>query len=101
MKVEFQSVGFKADQKLLDFTKSKLSKLDQFSDKLIGAEVYFKVVNTQDEENKEAEIKILVPGNDMFAKKHGKSFEEAVDLAVEALRRQVRKSKGKEQDNKK
>ena len=101
MKINFQAVGFKADQKLKDFTESRLDKLQQFTDKLIGADVFFKVVNTQDEDNKETEIKLDVPGNDMFAKKHAKSFEESVDLAVEALRRQIRKSKGKEQNNKK
>jgi len=101
MKVNFQAVGFKADQKLLDFTKGRLDKLEQFSDKLIGADVFFKVLNAQEEENKEAEIKLDVPGQDMFAKKHAKSFEEAVDLAVEALRRQIRKFKGKDQINKK
>ena len=101
MKVNFQAVGFKADQSLIDFTTGRLNKLDQFSDKLIGAEVFFKVTNTTDEDNKEAEIKLDVPGQDMFAKKHAKSFEEAVDLSVEALRRQIRKFKGKDQINKK
>ena len=45
-------------------------------------------------ENKVAEIKLLVPGNDLFAKRQCKTFEEATDLAVEALRRQLKKQKG-------
>ena len=45
--------------------------------------------------NKIAEIKLLVPGQDLFVKKQAKSFEESTDLAVEALRRQVKKYKEK------
>jgi len=97
MEVQIQSVGFKADASLKEFTTQKVNKLDTFSDTLISAEVFFKVVNTKDEENKEAEIRIAIPGNDLFAKKVGKSFEEAVDNSVEALRRQIKKLKGKQE----
>lgn len=95
MNVKIQSVGFKADQKLQDFTISKIEKLEQFFDNLIAAEVFYKLENTQDEDNKVVEIKLEVPGNDLFAKKQAKTFEEATDLTVEALRRQIRKFKGK------
>ncbi len=97
MEVKIQAVGFKADAKLQEFATNKINKLDTFSDSLIEAEVFFKVLNTSDEENKEAEIKISIPGNDLFAKKSAKSFEEAIDNAVEALRRQIRKIKGKQE----
>ncbi len=96
MKINFQAVGFKADQKLIDFSQTKLDKLVHFSEKIIEANVFFKVINTQGEENKEVEVKLDVPGNDLFAKKHAKSFEEAVDLAFEALKKQIEKFKGKE-----
>lgn len=97
MEVKIQAVGFKADAKLKDFATKKINKLDTFSDFLISAEVFFKLLNAADEENKEVEIKIAIPGNDLFAKKLGKSFEEATDKSVEALRRQIRKIKGKQE----
>ncbi|HPY81867.1 MAG: ribosome-associated translation inhibitor RaiA [Bacteroidales bacterium] len=97
MEVKIQSVGFKADAKLKDFATKKINKLATFSDFLISAEVFFKVINTSNEENKETEIKISIPGNDLFAKKLAKSFEESVDKAVEALRRQIKKIKGKQE----
>lgn len=96
MEVKVQAVGFKADAKLKEFATTKVNKLDTFSDSLQSAEVFFKVLNTQDEENKEVIIKIAIPGNDLVAKKIAKSFEEATDLAVEALRSQVLKIKGKQ-----
>ncbi|MFO7868629.1 MAG: ribosome-associated translation inhibitor RaiA [Bacteroidales bacterium] len=97
MEVKIQSVGFKADDKLKDFTTKKINKLDTFSDILISAEVFFKVVNAADDLNKEAEVRIAIPGNDLFAKKQGKSFEEAIDNVTEALRRQIIKLKGKQE----
>ena len=51
------------------------------------------VVLILDKENKITEIKLHVPGKDLFAKKQCKSFEEATNVAVEALRRQIMKDK--------
>ncbi len=76
MNIKIHSVHFDADRKLEDFIESKVKKLVQFSDDIIGAEVFLKLENTQDAENKIAEIKLDIPGNELFAKKQSKSFEE-------------------------
>ncbi len=93
MQVQVHSVHFDADSKLLDFVQTKLNKLEQFHDQIIGTEVFLRLDKSDVNENKVAEIKIAVPGKDLFAKKQSKSFEEATDVAVEALRRQIRKYK--------
>ncbi|MCB9361516.1 MAG: ribosome-associated translation inhibitor RaiA [Flavobacteriales bacterium] len=93
--VKITSVHFDADKKLIEFIQEKVDKLAQFYDKIIDGEVILKVENNHSTENKVAEIKLLVPGNDIFAKKQCKSFEEATDAAVEALRRQLKKHKEK------
>jgi putative sigma-54 modulation protein len=97
MKVNLKitSVHFDADKKLLEFVQEKVDKLGQFYDKIIDGDVILKIDNNSTGENKVAEIKLSVPGNDIFAKKQCKSFEEATDLAVEALRRQLKKHKEK------
>ena len=95
MKIRVQSIHFTADAKLLDFIQRKVDKLDQFFDQIISGEVYLKLENTEDEENKITEIKLLIPGNDRFAKEQCKTFEEATDKAIESLRRQVDKHKEK------
>ncbi len=97
MEVRIQSVGFKADAKLQDFATKKVNKLDTFSDVLQSAEVFFKLINTPSEENKEVEISVKTPGKELFAKKAAKSFEEATDLATDALRNQIEKMKGKQE----
>jgi putative sigma-54 modulation protein len=95
MKVEIQSIHFDADSKLLSFIENKVNKLEQFFDGLIDAEVILKVDKASNNENKIVEIKLPVPGTVLFASKQCKTFEEATDLAVEALRRQVKKTKEK------
>jgi putative sigma-54 modulation protein len=95
MKIRVQSIHFTADIKLLDFIQKKADKLDQFYDQIIGGDVYLRLEKTEDEANKIAEIKLMIPGNDLFAKEQCKSFEEATDKAMESLRRQLDKHKDK------
>lgn len=95
MDIKVHSVHFKADQKLIDFVNEKVNKLQLFFDHIIGGEVYLRLDKNSEKENKVAEVKLLMPGKELFAKKQCKSFEEAADLAVEALRSQVKKHKGK------
>jgi putative sigma-54 modulation protein len=94
--LKVSAVDFKADKELVNFIQEKVGKLATHFDKIIDGEVILKVENTSDTENKIAEIKLLIPGSDMFAKKQSKSFEEATDMAVEALRRQLKKHKEKQ-----
>jgi len=95
MKVKIHSIHFDADQKLINFVQEKVDKLDHYFDQIIDGEVFLKIDNADNNENKIAEIKLSIPGNNLFAKKQCKTFEEATDSAVEALRRQIRKKKGK------
>jgi len=95
MRISVQSIHFNADKKLLAFIQKKAEKLDQFSHQILNAEVYLRLENTEDEYNKIAEIKLNLPGSQLFVKEQCKSFEEATDLAVESLRRQVTKHKTK------
>ncbi len=96
MKVNINSVHFKTDKKLDTFITEKVEKLSDIYDGIIGSEVTLKVNNGEDPDNKIAEIRLLVPGNDLFAKKQSKSFEEATDIAVDALRKQLSKHKDKQ-----
>ena len=95
MKISVQSIHFNADKKLLGFIQKRVDKLDQFFDQIISGQVYLKLENTEDEANKITEIKLSVPGSVFFAKEQCKTFEEATDLAIESLRKQVDKHKTK------
>ncbi len=95
MNIRIASVHFDADAKLKEFINGKLSKLSHFYDQIIGAEVILKL-DSKEAENKVAEIKIEIPGNDLFAKKQSRSFEEATDQCIEALKTQILKHKEKQ-----
>ena len=92
MQVDVHAVHFTADQKLVSFVENKLDKLTLFYDNIVRSEVFLKLDNTTTE-NKIAEIRITIPGKELFAKRTDRSFEGAADAAVEALRRQIRKEK--------
>ncbi|QCX39691.1 ribosome-associated translation inhibitor RaiA [Aureibaculum algae] len=99
MKVNIQSVNFNIDKSLNNFIQTKIDNLEKYYDKIIGAEVYLKVQNTSEKENKIAEIKMLIPGDELIVKKECKTFEEAIDLIAEALRRQLCKKKDKQRSH--
>jgi putative sigma-54 modulation protein len=97
MKLQVHSIHFNADVKLIDFIQKKVDKLETFYDRMVDGEVFLRL-NNEGVENKTVEIKVKVPGSQLFAKEQAKSFEEATDLATEALRTQLTKFKNKLRD---
>lgn len=95
MKVNITSVKFKTDKRLEDFINSKVEKLSSVYDGIIGGEVTLKLDNSEEQDNKVTEIRLLIKGNDLFARKQCTTFEEATDTAVEALRKQLDRHKDK------
>jgi putative sigma-54 modulation protein len=95
MKVTINSVKFKTDKKLEEFINEKVQKLTTNYNDIIGSEVILKLENNENLENKVTEIRLMIPGNDLFAKKISKSFEESTDQAIDALRKQLIKHKDK------
>jgi putative sigma-54 modulation protein len=95
MTLKIQSVHFDADKKLLEFVQERVDKLTQFYDGIISSDVTLRIDKSDVDANKVAEIKLHIPGNDLFAKKHCKSFEEAIDTSIDALKTQVKRHKEK------
>jgi len=95
MKIQIHSVRFDADKKLTDFVRQKVGKLSSFGEDIVKAEVCLKVDKDQAKENKISEIKLDVAGKSLFAKKQSKTFEEATDDAIDALKKQIVKHKQK------
>ena len=95
MRIKVQSIHFNADQKLLDFVQERVDKLVHFYDEITHGEVFLRLEKSTITENKITEIKLNTPGKILFAKEQCKTFEEATDLTVEALRKQIVKHKEK------
>ena len=94
MKVQVHSIHFDADSKLITFIQKKLNKLETFYDRMVDGEVFLRL-NNEGIENKTVEIKLKVPGSQLFAIEKARSFEAATGLATEALRNQLKKFKTK------
>src|SRR5687768_15421447 len=97
MKITIQSLSFQANDKLLDFAKDKISKLTQYSGRVMEAQVTLKAVKSATRNSKSCEIKLAIPGNDLFASKQCNSFEEAILKSSEALKQQLLTWKEKNQ----
>ena len=95
MQVKIQSIHFDADKKLLDFIQERVDKLGHYYDGVMGGEVFLRLENSKDTNNKIAEIKLQTRTGELFAKKQCKSFEEAVIETADALKIQVQKHKEK------
>lgn len=97
MNVTIQSVHFDATSQLQEFITKKVGKLGKFSDSIVDAEVILKVTKPETANNKEASIKLNVKQGELFANKVADTFEEATAMCVEALEKQVLKTKEKKQ----
>ncbi len=95
MDINISSIRFDADKKLIDFVNNKISKLSKYYDNIIDIKVFLRLMKDEEFENKVVEVKLNIPGNELFAKKNSKSFEESTDLVVDALKHQVEKLKEK------
>jgi putative sigma-54 modulation protein len=95
MNIQIHSVRFDADKKLIDFVNQKLDKLAQFGEDIVNAEVYLRLDKDSERENKVSEIKVELSGGSVFARKQSKSFEEATDDAIDALKTQITRHKQK------
>lgn len=96
MKVNVQTPNFAADNKLVEFIEKRLSKLEQFYDRIIFADVFLKVQKTSEKQNKTIEILLSVPGDNLIVKKEARTFEEGTDGCVQSLERQLKKRKQKQ-----
>src|SRR5436309_14467385 len=96
MKIRIQSIHFTADTKLLDFIQEKVDKLLHYYDDIMDGEVFLKLDKSSDTHNKIVQIKIHIPGNgSLFTKHQCKTFEEATDLCVDTLSKQIKRHKEK------
>jgi putative sigma-54 modulation protein len=95
MNVNIKSVHFRADKKLESFIEKKIQKLSGLHEGLMGSDVVLKLDNTDTRENKIAEIRLTLKGEELFAKKQSRTFEESTDQAIDALKKQIEKYKGR------
>lgn len=95
MDVNITTVHFSISEDLENFTQKKIAKAIAKHDDVVSANVTMKLTKPETINNKEAEIRVNVPGAELFAKKAADTFEEAVDVSLEAIKRQLQRRKEK------
>ena len=96
MKVNVQAVNFNVKENLTDYLEKKFEKINQMYDKIVCTNVFFKLENSSEKNNKSIEVILEVPGDDIVVKKTGQSFEECIDLSVDTIKKLIVKKKEKE-----
>jgi len=97
MNVNIQAHHFDADSKLVNYVEKKISKLSQFHDRIIKADVFLKLDNVvHNIKDKVVEIRVHVPRHDFFVKHSSKSFEESFDTALDSVINQIKRQKEKQ-----
>lgn len=96
MEVDIKAIHFDISEKLTAFVNKKIDKLARRFENITDVDVNLTLVKPETAMNKEAGVKLMVPGSpDLFASKKADTFEEAIDLALNALEPQLEKVKGK------
>lgn len=95
MNVKIQSVKFDADQKLVSFIQEKMNKLERFTEGVISADVILKIDKDHEHGNKVVTLKLDLAGAELISERRSKTFEEAFDNGIDALKKQIEKHKEK------
>ncbi|MBQ6682346.1 MAG: ribosome-associated translation inhibitor RaiA [Prevotella sp.] len=96
MEIRIQSIRFDATEKLQEFINKKAEKLQKSYEDIQKVEVQLKVVKPATAMNKETSITVTVPGTTLFVEKTCDTFEEGVDLCLDAMKVQLTKYKEKQ-----
>lgn len=96
MEVDIKAIHFDITDKLVAFVNKKIDKLTRRFENITDVDVNLRLIKPETAMNKEAGVKLMVPGTpDLFASKTADTFEEALDLAINALEPQLEKVKDK------
>jgi putative sigma-54 modulation protein len=96
METRIKAIHFDIAEKLTAFINKKAERLGRHNENITDLDVTLKAVKPETAMNKEALIKVQVPQHDdIVATKVADTFEEAIDLCLEAIERQLEKIKGK------
>lgn len=96
MKLTIEAVNFEMAERLEKYISKKTTRYEKIlNNPASEIEVRMTVIKPETNLNKQTRIRIIGNGPEMFAEKVCDSFEQGVDLALEALDRQIERLKEK------
>ncbi len=90
-----EPVNFNATQDLMAEVGEIFDKLTRFNDRIVKADIYMKALRENPPNNKKIEVRIFLPGKDVFVDQDAESFISAAHLAYDRLKVLVTKEKEK------
>lgn len=98
MEIRIKSIHFDATEKLQEFINKKVEKLQKSYEDIRKVEVQLKVEKPAAALNKTTSLTVTAPGNTLFVEKTCDTFEEGVDLCLDAMKVQLTKFKEKQRN---
>lgn len=98
MEIRIKSIHFDATEKLQEFINKKVEKLQKSYEDIQKVEVQLKVEKPAAALNKTTSLTVTAPGNTLFVEKTCDTFEEGVDLCLDAMKVQLTKFKVKQRN---
>lgn len=98
MEIRIKSIHFDATEKLQEFINKKVEKLQKSYEDIQKVEVQLKVKKPAAALNKTTSLTVTAPGNTLFVEKTCDTFEEGVDLCLDAMKVQLTKFKEKQRN---
>ncbi len=96
MEIRIKSIHFDATEKLQEFINKKVEKLQKSYEDIQKVEVQLKVEKPAAALNKTTSLTVTAPGNTLFVEKTCDTFEEGMDLCLDAMKVQLTKFKEKQ-----
>src|SRR5699024_5477215 len=94
MKTTFTARHFESTPDLHDYAEGAVQKLDQFYDRIITCDIILQP--TADDDNpQQAELNVKVRQKLLRAQEQSTSYEQAINMVVENITRQLKKYKDK------
>ena len=96
MDIKIQSLKFDASKQLIEFIEKKMSRLERFAENPTGVDVVLRLEKDDEKGNKVALVTLHVAGGDILTEQRARTFEEAIDNALDVVKRQIEKRKDKQ-----
>ena len=94
MNIRITSRKFKAKDSLKNFIRDEVKSLERFNDQILDVKVILSFTHLKDS-IKTSEITLRIPGKTITVSTESDEFEKSVPLAIEKIRKQLRKIKTK------
>ncbi|MCC7223260.1 MAG: ribosome-associated translation inhibitor RaiA [Chitinophagales bacterium] len=96
MNVLIHAHEFSASEQLSDFIHQKAAKLQQWFDHIVDVEIYLSLDHKSGQvRDKIAKIKVNVPGHQAIAGETRLHFEDAIEAAMDMIKKQLVRHKEK------